>query len=185
MADSWLEVELLLGTFFFFSSRRRHTRLQGGWSSDVCSSDLRLTPGAAPVPVRLTDCGLPAALSVMVIAPVRVPVAVGVKVTLMAQLAPAATDVPQVLVCMKSPLATMLVTLSATVPVLVSVTDCATLVVFRFWLANVRLLGERLTPGAAPVAVRLTVSVLFAALSGVVVVWDLVALVAGGNVTVV
>src|SRR5256885_292770 len=27
-------------TFFFFSSRRRHTRLQGDWSSDVCSSDL-------------------------------------------------------------------------------------------------------------------------------------------------
>src|SRR5256885_16034366 len=26
--------------FFFFSSRRRHTRLQGDWSSDVCSSDL-------------------------------------------------------------------------------------------------------------------------------------------------
>src|SRR5205807_7621390 len=28
--------------FFFFSSRRRHTRLQGDWSSDVCSSDLRV-----------------------------------------------------------------------------------------------------------------------------------------------
>src|SRR5688500_20175592 len=27
-------------TRFFFSSRRRHTRLQGDWSSDVCSSDL-------------------------------------------------------------------------------------------------------------------------------------------------
>src|SRR5256885_12218021 len=27
---------------FFFSSRRRHTRLQGDWSSDVCSSDLAL-----------------------------------------------------------------------------------------------------------------------------------------------
>src|SRR5256885_790369 len=27
---------------FFFSSRRRHTRLQGDWSSDVCSSDLIL-----------------------------------------------------------------------------------------------------------------------------------------------
>src|SRR5215467_15231205 len=26
--------------FFFFSSRRRHTRLHGDWSSDVCSSDL-------------------------------------------------------------------------------------------------------------------------------------------------
>src|SRR5688500_20092807 len=28
---------------FFFSSRRRHTRLQGDWSSDVCSSDLVAT----------------------------------------------------------------------------------------------------------------------------------------------
>src|SRR5256885_3848693 len=28
---------------FFFSSRRRHTRLQGDWSSDVCSSDLEDT----------------------------------------------------------------------------------------------------------------------------------------------
>src|SRR6266446_5615545 len=27
-------------SMFFFSSRRRHTRLQGDWSSDVCSSDL-------------------------------------------------------------------------------------------------------------------------------------------------
>src|SRR5689334_24772152 len=26
--------------FFFFSSRRRHTRLNCDWSSDVCSSDL-------------------------------------------------------------------------------------------------------------------------------------------------
>src|SRR6266508_5094541 len=32
-------------SFFFFSSRRRHTRWPRDWSSDVCSSDL-LTPGA-------------------------------------------------------------------------------------------------------------------------------------------
>src|SRR5256885_5214001 len=32
---------------FFFSSRRRHTRLQGDWSSDVCSSDLRRMAGCA------------------------------------------------------------------------------------------------------------------------------------------
>src|SRR2546426_12088810 len=32
--------------FFFFSSRRRHTRLQGDWSSDVCSSDLIFTQNA-------------------------------------------------------------------------------------------------------------------------------------------
>ena len=30
----------MYSTCFFFSSRRRHTRLQGDWSSDVCSSDL-------------------------------------------------------------------------------------------------------------------------------------------------
>src|SRR2546427_6244863 len=29
-----------LGVFFFFSSRRRHTRFDCDWSSDVCSSDL-------------------------------------------------------------------------------------------------------------------------------------------------
>src|SRR5205807_7216090 len=37
---------------FFFSSRRRHTRLQGDWSSDVCSSDLavhdHVLPAGAP-----------------------------------------------------------------------------------------------------------------------------------------
>src|SRR5690606_39677952 len=29
-----------LSSFFFFSSRRRHTRFSRDWSSDVCSSDL-------------------------------------------------------------------------------------------------------------------------------------------------
>src|SRR3989454_12804440 len=49
--------------FFFFSSRRRHTRLQGDWSSDVCSSDLvanntwiqqHLAPGRQTGPYRVT-----------------------------------------------------------------------------------------------------------------------------------
>src|SRR5690606_35138114 len=31
--------------FFFFSSRRRHTRFSRDWSSDVCSSDLRAYTG--------------------------------------------------------------------------------------------------------------------------------------------
>src|SRR6266567_7530301 len=30
--------------FFFFSSRRRHTRFDCDWSSDVCSSDLLRDP---------------------------------------------------------------------------------------------------------------------------------------------
>src|SRR5437879_8444025 len=36
-------------SFFFFSSRRRHTRYIGDWSSDVCSSDLALVSFAGPV----------------------------------------------------------------------------------------------------------------------------------------
>src|SRR5581483_5132910 len=62
----------------------------------------KLTAGApllVPVPVNVIDCGLPLALSVMLILPVRVPVAVGEKVTLMLQLAPAANEAPQVWVC--------------------------------------------------------------------------------------
>src|SRR5262249_57572702 len=31
-----------VGSLFFFSSRRRHTRLVSDWSSDVCSSDLAM-----------------------------------------------------------------------------------------------------------------------------------------------
>src|SRR5205814_5905543 len=40
---------LFLSVFFFFSSRRRHTRCLSDWSSDVCSSDLGCqSPGAVP-----------------------------------------------------------------------------------------------------------------------------------------
>src|SRR5260370_41298516 len=34
--------------FFFFSSRRRHTRFKCDWSSDVCSSDLVLSRARSP-----------------------------------------------------------------------------------------------------------------------------------------
>src|SRR5882762_5807177 len=36
---------------FFFSSRRRHTIFKCDWSSDVCSSDLRIVPASS------TGCG--------------------------------------------------------------------------------------------------------------------------------
>src|SRR2546430_12466187 len=35
-----MERYVRLRRFFFFSSRRRHTRFDCDWSSDVCSSDL-------------------------------------------------------------------------------------------------------------------------------------------------
>src|SRR2546421_9199344 len=38
--------------FFFFSSRRRHTRSDRDWSSDVCSSDLTSDTSADPGGVR-------------------------------------------------------------------------------------------------------------------------------------
>jgi len=61
-------------------------------------------------------------LSTMLKEPVRVPVAVGVKVTLTTQLVVLAKVVPQLLVCAKSPLAVMLERLAAALPVLDIVT---------------------------------------------------------------
>src|SRR5437867_9396117 len=52
---------------FFFSSRRRHTRSYGDWSSDVCSSDLFFRSGqsvraqhriTAPQPFLFSLCEL-------------------------------------------------------------------------------------------------------------------------------
>jgi hypothetical protein len=93
-----------------------------GCAEKVKETGERLIPGALPVPVRAMVSGSPSALSVMVTAPLRVPAAVGVKVTLMVQLAPAVTLPPQVLVWEKSPLAVMLVMLRPALPVFVSVT---------------------------------------------------------------
>jgi len=91
----------------------------------------RVTPGAlaTPVPVSPTVWGEPVALSVTVRFPVRVPVAVGVNFTEMAQLEPAATVDPQEFVWAKSPEAVIDAMLRADPPELVSVTVCAALVV--------------------------------------------------------
>jgi hypothetical protein len=79
-------------------------------------------PAETPVPVRLTVWVVGLALSVMVTAPVRVPVAVGLKVTLIVQLAPAATLEKQLLVWEKLPLTLMLVIVRLALPVFLSVT---------------------------------------------------------------
>src|SRR5690606_40714891 len=41
--------------FFFFSSRRRHTRFSRDWSSDVCSSDLAADPRRPVVQRETTE----------------------------------------------------------------------------------------------------------------------------------
>jgi hypothetical protein len=85
---------------------------------------------AVPVPASATDCGLAAALSLKRSAPVRFPVAVGVKVTLIVQLPPAASELPQLLVWAKSPLAEICVSERLAAPLLVSVMLSGELVEF-------------------------------------------------------
>src|SRR6266513_2716071 len=43
--------------FFFFSSKRRHTRSKRDWSSDVCSSDLAYVPAMSDEAVIVRNQG--------------------------------------------------------------------------------------------------------------------------------
>ena len=137
----------------------------------------------APVPVRDTSCGLFAALSAMLNEPVRVPVAVGVKVTFTVQLVLTARLAPQLLVCAKSPLALMLDMLAAAVPVFETVTGCDALPLPSTCAGKVKALLDRPITGAVPVPVRETVCGLFAALSVMVSVPLRDPLAVGVNVT--
>ncbi len=114
-----------------------------------------------PVPDRLTNCGLPAALSVTVRWPVKAPVVMGLKVRLMLQCAPAAREAPQLLEAAKLALAAMPEIFRPAVPALVSVTVWIGLVDPAVTLPNESDVGDRLAFGAAvveaPVPLRLTV----------------------------
>src|SRR6266851_1832291 len=140
-----------------------------------------------PVPTSGTVCGLPAALSVMLIEAVRVPVAVGAKVTLIVQVAPAATEAPQVFVCAKSPLfvpvMAMLEIINAAVPVLDRLTICTALVLPTRWPPKLILAPPNTTIGATPVPVSETTCGLPAALSVMVTAPLRVPLSVGVNVT--
>jgi hypothetical protein len=128
-------------------------------------------------------CGLPAALSVIVTAPVRVPVAVGVNLTLILQLDPTVTDEPHVLVREKSPLAAMLLIFSAAVPVFFNVTLFEGLVVPTVCEPKLKVVDDRLTTGSVPMPVRLTVCGLPLALSVMVIAPVRVPVAVGVNVT--
>lgn len=110
-------------------------------------------PAAAPPPIRRTARGLPGALSTMVMAPLRFPAAVGVKVTLIVHELPAATEPPHPLVCAKSPEAAIEAMDSAPLPLLDNVTSCAGEVEPMSRVGNVRVDGDRLTLGARTIPV--------------------------------
>src|SRR5580658_34495 len=83
------------------------TPLMEAWScalcpgvTDACTGTIEtVVLGAVPVPVSVTVCMVDGALSANVIYPARLPVAEGEKVTWTLQLAAAASEVPQLLVC--------------------------------------------------------------------------------------
>src|SRR5205823_2776797 len=124
------------------------------------------------LPICASVCGLPPALSATDSVPVRAPEAVGVKVTLMEQLAPAAKVAglvahafAPVLVAAKSPEAANELMVKAAVPVLVKVTVIGALVVASSWLPKSRLMGANPTAGAVPFPLSATVCGLPLALS--------------------
>jgi hypothetical protein len=106
------------------------------WLPKIRLVAVRLTALPLPVPVRITVCGLPAALSVMVTVAVRVPGAVGVNVTVIVQALLAGTELGErghVVVSPKSPalvpVSAKVLMLKLTFPVFVRVTAWGALVV--------------------------------------------------------
>src|SRR5581483_7284702 len=118
-----------------------------------------INDGARPVPVRVKICGLPGASSTTVTLPVRLPPAVGVNVIVIVQLAPTASEAPQLFVCAKSPVAMMLVIFNGALPVFVIVTLWGPLVVLINWGTGKFNTDppEKVTLGAIPVPVRGTI----------------------------
>lgn len=121
------------------------------------------------VPVNVTVCGLPVALSVKVIAPVRVPAAVGLNAIWKVHVAASTAILGHCAVVApeKSPVVAILVKVTLTFPLFETVTVCVALVVPTTWLANVNDVGENtIDPsGAVPVPLKATVCGLPVALS--------------------
>ena len=112
-----------------------------------------MTLGAlTPVPLKAIVWGLPLALSAMETDALRAPVADGVNVTLIEQLAPTAILLPHVFVWEKSPqfvpVRLTLAMLRLAVPALVSVTLVGAVVTPTLCELNGTLVDERLTAGA-------------------------------------
>jgi hypothetical protein len=129
------------------------------------------TAGAIPVPDKPTVCGLPLALSAKLNEALRLPAADGVKVTLTVQVLFGVTVAPvQVSALLAKSPAFAPPTAAAemvrfAVPLLVTITVCAALVVLTSRLAKVTLGMESETMGAIPVPARPTACGLPVALS--------------------
>ncbi len=108
-----------------------------------------------PVPKRLMLCGLSPALSFSVRDAVRDPPDVGMKVTLIVQFAPGKTVTPQVVAdCEKSPLFVPVKNIelmfSVSLPLFVTVTVCAALVVATACVVKVSVVGDIVAVAPVP-----------------------------------
>ena len=120
------------------------------------------------------------------IEPVRVPVTVGVNVTLTVQFAPAPSVLPQVVLdCAKSPVGAPTASVVDPVPEFVTVKDMGALVVSTVCDGNVKVVGAGITMTVVPVPDRVTVWGEVAALSVIVMVPGRLPLVVGANVTLI
>lgn len=114
-----------------------------------------------PTPLTPALCGDPDALSVITTESSRVPVTVGVKVTLMVQVSPTPRVLPQVLVWLK--LVPLLMAMedmdSVPVPLFFRIIGTATLLVEVSWEPKISAAGVNVTAGTpvAPVPVSGTV----------------------------
>jgi preprotein translocase subunit SecB len=134
--------------------------------ANVRVAGVKLTTGAVPVPLRVTFCGEPVALSATLTAAVNAPDATGVNFTVIVQLALTATLAPQVSVSENElELAPVIeipnpapLRLNAPVPVFLSVTAWVAADEPTAVLAKVRVAGVKLTAGTGvvPVPVRAT-----------------------------
>ena len=99
-----------------------------GWLPKPIEAGFTLATGpvATPTPLNVAILGLPGALSLMVSAPLRGPLACGVKVTWMVQLPPAGKELPHPLLSAKSPVAEIPLRTKTALPELLRVSALAT-----------------------------------------------------------
>ena len=130
----------------------------------VSAAVLRVTESVAvPVPLSATVCGEPGAVSATLRVALRAAAEAGLKATKTAQLAPAASEVPQVFNWRNDvglvPAIDIELSVTAPEPLFVTVTSCAALVAPNTVLGNVRVVGDSVidrVAAAAPVPVSVT-----------------------------
>jgi len=152
-------------------------------AATVEGATLATGAAATAVPVMPSVCGLPAALSVIDRVADRAPAALGVNVMLITHVAFGATAAPFVQVvpaamaksaALVPEIAAAAVMFRLALPVFLTVTACAALVVLTVWLVNTRAEGATVATGAVatPVPVRPIVCGLPVALFAIVSVAD-------------